>query len=175
MSVPARRDPHPVLYTNQGDGEFVRTDGGDLGRMLGHAACVAWGDPDHDGDLDAYIGNWPNSPGPDERNLFYRNDGATGHWLAVRLLGTRSNRAGIGARITVVTDTPRGPRTQVREVAAGTSWRSQNSLVQHFGLGAASEARSVTVRWPSGKLDELGAVSADQLLVVTEAAGGCCC
>jgi hypothetical protein len=70
----------------------------------------------------------------------------------------------------VTTDTPAGPRTQIREVTAGTSWRSQNSLGQHFGLGEAREARSVTVRWPSGSVDELGSVPADERLVVTEAA-----
>ena len=82
----------------------------------------------------------------------------------VETVGTVSNRDGIGARITVAT----GPVSQVREIAGGSSSMGQNMLPAHFGLGAFDRADSVTVRWPSGKLQTLTNVSANQRLTITE-------
>jgi len=158
----------PVLYLNEGQGSLVRASGGDLGAAIAYGANVAWGDYDADGDLDVYLGNWPNAPGPGEPNQLFRNDGAGGNWLDVRLSGTASNRTGIGARVTVRASIDGKNVTQVREVAAHTGWRSQNSLLQHFGLGDAAEVESIEVRWPSGTLDRLTAVDANQVIEIVE-------
>jgi hypothetical protein len=158
----------PVLYLNDGQGKLGRAPAGDLGAALAYGANVAWGDMDNDGDLDLYLGNWPNAPGPGELNQLFRNDGPTGGWLDVRLIGMTSNRAGIGARVTLRAEIDGKIVTQTREVSAHTGWRSQNSLLQHFGLGDATEVESIEVRWPSGIVDRLSGVGAKQVIEIVE-------
>jgi hypothetical protein len=157
-----------VLYGNQGAGRFTRAEGGDLGRFLLYAASMAWADSDADGDLDLYVGNWPNEPGEGERNHLYVNRLSGGNWLAVRLEGRESNRSAIGARISAVTLREGQRLSQIREVAAHSGWRSQSPLVQHFGLGQSDEVRELTVRWPSGAVDRLTAIPANQVLSIVE-------
>ena len=113
------------------------------------------------------IGNWPNTPEPEEANLLLLNRSSGGNWLEVQLAGTASNRAAIGARIEVTA--AGGDRTvrQVREVQAHTAWRSQGDLVQHFGLGKLDTV-DVAVRWSSGREDRRPAVAAGQRIVIVE-------
>jgi enediyne biosynthesis protein E4 len=93
-----------------------------------------------------------------------RNDGGTGnHWLAIRCIGVKSNRDGIGARITVET----AGLTQIREIRSGGSYLSQGALRVYFGLGK-SERADVEIRWPSGVTQTLRGIAADQLFVVKE-------
>jgi hypothetical protein len=94
----------------------------------------------------------------------YRNRFSAGHWLRVRLEGVTSNRDGIGA---VVTVTASG-RTQTRMVRTGSSYLSQSERPPLFGLGRATTAEAVVVRWPSGVVDRLAAVPADQRLSIVE-------
>jgi hypothetical protein len=160
----------PVLYTNTGDGSLERALSGDLGAIVAAASSVAWGDYDDDGDADLYIGNWPNYPGPGELNFLYRNDAGAGNWLKVGLVGSQSNRAGIGARVTVRFEGESGVLSQMQEVTAHTGWRSQNPLELLFGVGTATVAE-VEVLWPSGTVDRAAAVTANQRIVITEAQG----
>jgi hypothetical protein len=160
----------PVLYLNDGVGGLTRCAAGDLGRRLPYGACLAWADFDNDGDLDLYVGSWPNSPGPGEQNLLCRNETPAAGWLRIRLEGTDSNRSAIGARITIQAEIPRRLISQIREVSAQNSFRSQNSLIQHFGLGDADGALQVVVRWSSGRVSTLSEVPANQLLDIDEAA-----
>jgi len=161
----------PVLYRNDGHGGLHRVAAGDLGRAVLRASSLAWGDYDADGDLDAYVGNWPNAPGPEEPNALYRNDSATGHWLGIKLVGTLSNRSAIGARVIVTAEIDGQVRPQVREVTAHTGWRSQNDLRQHVGMGDAAVASRIEVRWPSGNVDQLEEIPVDQMIEITEATG----
>jgi hypothetical protein len=161
----------PVLYENLGGEQFRRLAAGDLGQEILFASSVAWGDYDSDGDLDAYVGNWPNQPGPGELNALYRNDSAAAGWLQIDLRGTLSNRSGIGARVLVRARIGGEMRTQMREVTAHTGWRSQNSLRQHVGLGDASRVEEVEVRWPSGNVDQVGPVEANRIIEITEGEG----
>jgi hypothetical protein len=90
------------------------------------------------------------------------------HWIKVRLVGTRSNRTGIGARIVVTAENvPGKPLKQVEEVRSGGSYYSQNDLRIHFGLDAATKA-DVEIAWPSGAKDALKGLDANRLYVVEE-------
>ena len=88
----------------------------------------------------------------------------SGHWLDIALHGTKSNRDGIGARIKVTTKTG----TQYNHMTTSVGYASSSDGPVHFGLGADSRAESVTIYWPSGAVQTLQNVSADQVLKVTE-------
>ncbi len=149
-----------LLFANDGTGVFVEvSEKTGLAQPHGDTKAAAFFDYDNDGDLDLYV------VVHNGMNRLFRNDGTTGNWLAVKLLGTRSNRDGIGARIEVRT----GSGLQVREVIGGKG-HMQDPLVQFFGLGQASAAESVTIRWPSGRVQTLRSVEANQVLVVEEKA-----
>jgi hypothetical protein len=89
------------------------------------------------------------------------------HWVAFKTEGTRSNRDGIGAKITVKA----GGRTLVDEVRSGSSYISQNDLRVHFGLGVASKIDGVEVRWPSGLLEHFDNLSVDAIHALKEGSG----
>jgi hypothetical protein len=89
------------------------------------------------------------------------------HWVAIKTVGTKSNRDGIGARITLRA----GKRTLVDEVRSGSSYDSQSDLRVHFGLGASKSTDSIEVRWPNGNLEKFGALKVDAVNVVTEGTG----
>ena len=131
-----------VVYRNLG-GRFD-----DVTMRLGAPATTpkagrgtAFGDLDDNGTIDVVINNIHDTP-----DVFLTTATAGHHWLAVRLIGTRSNRNAIGARVRVTT----GQVTQIREVQGGGSYLSQNDLRVHVGLGAASVVDRIEVRWPNG-------------------------
>jgi hypothetical protein len=158
----------PSLYLNDGTGGFELARAGDLGRVIAYGASVASGDVDGDGDLDVAIANWPNEPGMGEPNHLFLNDGVDGHWLRVRLVGDASNRSAIGARVTVAWEVDGVRHLQTREVTAHSGFRAQSALSPHFGLGTGGTVDEVVVRWPSGRVDRLGAVSADREVEIVE-------
>ena len=131
------------LFRNDGGGTFVDVAGDTPLADAGFGVAVAWGDYDNDGDLDLYLAK------SGQANKLLRNDLASNnHWLQVGLWGTVSNRAGIGARVTVVA----GGVTRTRELSGGSGYGSQDALVASFGLGPATAIDSLFVRWPSGTL-----------------------
>ena len=152
-----------VLW-NDGQGRFAEADdppGGDLG-VTRVSRGAAFGDIDNDGDVDVAVLN------ADDRPSLYRNDGGNGgHWLEVSVVGTHSNRDGIGARVQVTA----AGRTQVREVMASYSFLSTSDLRVHFGLGAATAVDAVEIRWPAGGRQKLTGLAADQWLVISETDG----
>ena len=101
---------------------------------------------------------------PDEGRLFENNCNWGNQWLIIDTVGTTSNRDGIGARITVEAD----GHSQVRQIASGSSSISQNMLPVHFGLGEASKVDYIEIRWPSGIVQTLSDIAANQRLTVTE-------
>jgi len=155
--------PALTVYRNSGDGTFrdVSAEAGKdaLKRVLGRGAAFA--DLDDDGDLDVAVACLDGPP------LVLRNDTAGGHWLQLRAVGRKSNRDGIGARVTVRT----GPLSQVREIKRTLGIYSVSDPRAHFGLGGAEKADLVRVEWPSGTVDEFHEVPADRHYRVDEAEG----
>ena len=154
-------DPADVLYRNEGGAPVTFSDVTALAGVTNtlDARGNAWGDFDDDGDLDLYVVN----QGAGQPNRLFRNDGGSDHWLAVGLIGRVSNRAGIGARVTVTSDV-----AQIREISGGSGFASQDSLPAEFGLGDWSGPVTVTVSWPSGIHSELTGVTTDRFITVTE-------
>jgi hypothetical protein len=127
------------------------------GRTLGRALSTA--DFDRDGDLDVLFVN-QNAPA-----ALLRNESPQGNWLVVELIGVRSNRNGVNARIQV----RQGTRTCVQQRVGGTSYCSAHEGVGHFGLGAADDECVVTVRWPrAGFPMQTVATPVNRRVVITE-------
>jgi hypothetical protein len=95
------------------------------------------------------------------------------NWIKVRTIGTKSNRSGIGARLRCVTRVAgeEEPHSQIDEVRSGGGYYSQNDLRVHFGIGAADKVELLEIRWPSGQVDALNDLKANQLYYVTEGKG----
>jgi enediyne biosynthesis protein E4 len=120
---------------------------------------AAFGDYDNDGDVDLLVMNMNEPPS------LLRNDyaGPNG-WIAVKLVGTRSNRSGLGATVTLVA----AGRSTARAVLSQSSYYSHDDLRVHFGLGAARRADSIEVRWPSGMVDRLRDVEGRRVVTIRE-------
>jgi enediyne biosynthesis protein E4 len=153
-----------VLYQNQRNGSFkdvAEKVGGPLVEPTASRGC-AFGDFDNDGDVDVVINPVNDFP------VLLRTDSATNNnWISIKLVGVKSNRDGVGARIRVVTE----GKTQIDEVRSGGSYYSQNDMRVHFGLGKATKAQTIEARWPSGVVDTLNDVAAGQVVVIKEGAG----
>lgn len=153
----------PLLYHNRGDGTYTelaaRSGPPFTVPIVGRAAAHA--DIDNDGREDVLV---TTNGGP--AYLWHNQTQTTHHWITFRLIGTKSNRDGIGALLTVVA----GGRTLRDSCRSGSSYLSANDLRVHFGLGAATQA-DVTVRWPSGSEDHLSGVTADRIWTVRDGSG----
>jgi hypothetical protein len=150
------------LFRNDGAGTFadMSRESGPYFGTRGVSRGAIFGDYDNDGDTDIVV---CRSNGP---VTLLRNDTAGGNWLKVRVIGELSNRDGLGARVSIDV----GERVLVREVRTASSYMSANDAAVLVGLGAATCARSVQVRWPSGIVQTTGEVRANQEVVVRELA-----
>jgi hypothetical protein len=162
--LPAYPNKSPrILFRNLGNGRFEQVSeqaGSGIATPHSSRGC-AFGDFDNDGDVDVLIVNMNEPPS------LLRNDLRTSnHWIKVKLIGTRSNRSGIGARVLV----HYGGKVQAQTIASQSSFFSANDPRLHFGLGAAAVA-DIEIFWPSGTVEKLSAVPADQLITVREGGG----
>ena len=154
------------LFRNNGDGTFAEvtqsTGPGLLIERVSHGA--AFGDYDNDGDTDIFV----SDSGAPHCTLLRNDGGSRNGYLAIRTVGTRSNRDGIGARIRVVA----GNLVQTREVRHSYGYMCANDPRVLFGLGGGGQVERVEIRWPSGMVQVFEEVEAGQLLTVREGEGG---
>ena len=152
------------LFRNKGDRTFediTRTTG--LSSVpLASRRGAAFGDVKNDGNIAILVLNVGAPP-----SLFIQDVPSPRHRVLFRLVGTKSNRAAIGARVTITG----GGMTQFNEVRGGGSYLSQNDLRIHFGLGEAKVMETVTIRWPNGNTETLRNVGADAIYTITEGQG----
>jgi enediyne biosynthesis protein E4 len=159
-----------LLYRNLRNGRFEEvTDLAGPGVTTPSASRgAAFGDFDNDGDIDVVVNTVNGLP------QLLRCDSTSGNnCIKVKLIGTKSNRSGIGARV-ICTSTMPGegkPFRQIDEVRSGGSYLSQSDLRLHFGLGKAGKVEALEVRWPSGQMDIVKEVAANQCLYVKEGLG----
>jgi hypothetical protein len=152
-----------ALLRNNGNNTFsdVSTRAGSFFEQRHVSRCVCFGDYDNDGYIDAFVstlgGNGillHNTPPAGKRN----------HWLTVKLVGTRSNRDGYGASV----EATAGGLHQYVQAVSESGYLSQNDPRPHFGLGQNTEVDRLVVRWPSGTVQTLERIKADQILTIKE-------
>jgi hypothetical protein len=156
------------MFRNAGGKTFqdVTTSGGFGHLQKGHG--IAFGDIDSDGDQDVYavLGGW--FTGDVYQNALFENPGHGHHWITIALEGTRSNRLGVGARVRIRANTPRGIREIHRTVSDGGSFGS-SPFQQAIGLGDSVSIESIEVRWPvTGLVQVFRGVALDQFVRVRE-------
>ena len=150
---------HNKLLRNRGDSTFEDVSAQSGADDPGVGRGLAYLDIDGDGCLDLLVGNLGG-----QAKLFRNACQTDSNWLVVSLVGTHSNRDGIGARISLEA----GGRRQIREVSGGRSFMGQHMRPAHFGLGTVSKVGRLTVRWPSGIVQTLTDVPANRRVTVTE-------
>ena len=156
------REPK-VAYYNLHDGTFANITAA-AGAVLSESHSgrgMALGDLFNDGHLDAVVNNMNEAP-----SLYY-NTAPVGNWISLQLVGVKSNRAALGALVTL----ERGGDKQEQEVRSGGGFISQSDLRIHFGLGKSPKAEKVVIRWPSGLVETLTDLPANQYYVVREGSG----
>jgi len=157
-------EQRPLLFRNQRDGTFdeVSRNTGDALKREEVGRGAVCGDYDNDGDSDILV---TTNNGPAR---LLRNDGGNrASWLTIYLRGSKSNRNGFGAHIKLTA----GGITQRDQVRSGSSYLSASDQRLHFGLGSAGQAEEIEVRWPSGIIDRIQGVKANQILVIDEGKG----
>ncbi len=152
---------HRVLYRNLGNGTFE-----EVSQLAGPAITTpstgrgcAFGDFDNDGCVDVVINNQNAKP-----SLLKITRQNSNHWINIKLVGTKSNRSAIGTRVRCVA----GSLSQIDEVRSGGSYISQNDLRIHFGLGEKTSIDLIEIRWPSGTVDQIHNITADQFIRIQE-------
>jgi len=153
-----------ILYHNLGNGRFrdVSLESGPGILLKKCSRGVAFADFDNDGNMDVVINNINDFP-----TLLKNEGGNRNHWIEIKTVGTKSNRAGIGTRVEVVT----GGHAQVDEVRSGGSYLSQSDLSLHFGVGRETKIDLLDLRWPSGMVDQVRNLPADRVITVKEGVG----
>jgi enediyne biosynthesis protein E4 len=153
-----------ILYHNNGDGTFtdISAAAGPGITTVASSRGLALGDLWNDGRISAVISNMNAAP-----SLLVNQIRNSNHWIAIRPVGVKSNRDGIGARISVRT----ANRTLVDEVRSGSSYISNNDMRVHFGLGPAAKIEWIEIRWPSGLVEKFADPGVDVIHTVKEGSG----
>jgi len=153
-----------LLYWNAGDGKFK-----DVSPQCGPGCTeprssrgLAVGDLWNDGRMSAVINNMSSQP-----TLMVNEAGNKNHWLGVITRGTKSNRDGIGAKVTVIA----GGHKFVQEVRSGSSFISSNDLRLHFGLGGSETVERIEARWPNGNTESFSVEGVNRFITLTEGTG----
>jgi len=150
-----------LVFRNLGNSRFanVSAESGSGVTTPHSSRGSAFGDFDNDGDLDWLIMNMNEPP-----SLLRNEYAGQNNWLKIKLIGTQSNRTALGARVIVTV----GEQQQAQVVLSQSSYYSHNDLRLHFGLGVRNQADRVTVYWPSGRVDKVSGVRANQITTIRE-------
>ena len=161
--IPTRHYPEPnSIFRNLGNGKFAdvsATAGPDFQLEAPHRG-VAFGDIDNDGHIDMVV-----SVLGGQVKLLHNVTESNNHWILLKLVGTKSNRMGIGAQIHITTE---DGRSQWNEVTTSVGYASSSDSRVHFGLGANRSIKDMEIRWPSGIKQTLHDVSVDRVMTVEE-------
>jgi hypothetical protein len=151
-----------AVFRNLHNGTFKDVSGEAGPDMRARAAHrgAAFGDLNNDGLVDIVVSVIGGSP-----ELLYNTSQAHNHWISIQTIGTKSNRDGIGTRIKVVSESG---LIQHNHVTTAGSYASSNDRRVHFGLGTDPRIKEIELLWPSGKIQSLHNVKADQILKITE-------
>ena len=150
----------PGLFLNAGQATFEdATSGSGIGDV---SLTVSFADYDLDGSLDVFFGA-DDAYNPTRIGGLYRNTANANHWLRVELAGSQSNRNGIGSLLKGIA----GDLRQTRQILGGKGY-DQDELVAHFGLGQRTQMDTLEIRWPSGQVDALANIPADQKIRIFE-------
>ena len=159
-----------ILYRNLRNGRFedVSEQAGPGINAPAPSRGCAFGDFDNDGDIDVVVNTVNDYP-----QLLRCDSRLTSNWIKIKTIGTKSNRSGIGTRLKCVSRPPdeKADHVQIDEVRSGGSYLSQNDLRIHFGLGRADKVELLEIRWPSGTVEQLKNIPANQLIAVEEGKG----
>jgi hypothetical protein len=151
-----------LLYRNLRNGTFSDETSGVGPALVEPRASrgAAFGDYDDDGDLDVIVNDLDGPP------MLLRNDGGSkaGHWLKLKLVGVKSNRNAVGAKVWLTA----GGMTQVDEVRSGDSYLSHSDWRLHFGLGSVTKVDSISVRWPTGVIEKFHVNGVDRVAILKE-------
>jgi hypothetical protein len=160
-----------IIYINNNGTAFTKRTSEKISdsKVSNFGAAVA--DYNGDGFLDIGIGGIDpivfGGNGVAQQNTksyLFKNNNTTGNWSEIKLRGVTSNRAAIGARITLTA----GGKTQIRELTTTTSFAGQNSLTAHFGLGATATITNIQIKWPSGIIQNYANPPINQILTIVE-------
>jgi hypothetical protein len=156
------REPR-ILYRNLRDGTFgnITADAGPALSETHSGRGLALGDLFNDGHEEALVNNMNETPS------IYYNSAPVGNFISLQLIGVKSNRAALGALVMLET----GKDRYAKEVRSGDGFISQSDLRLHFGLGKATSAEKIEIRWPSGLVETLQNVPANYYYVVREGSG----
>jgi hypothetical protein len=157
------REPK-LLYWNEGNGRFrdISLDSGPGITTPYNSHGVAAADFNNDGNIEIVVNNSHDRPS------LLKNMGERGNWLLLKLEGVKSNRDAIGVRVTLRSS---GNPPQMQEVRSGGGYISQSDFRLHFGLGKATKADSIEIRWPNGVIQRLENVSANHIVKIREGIG----
>lgn len=157
-----------LLFRNTGKAKFADvSEASGLNQMhLQSRRGTAFGDVNNDGNIDVVTYNVGAPP-----SLFLNVTKNPNHRVIFKLVGTKSNKAAIGARVTVTTAAEAGPVNRIDEVRGGASYLSTNDQRLHFGLGTAAVMSEVQIRWPNGTVERLKGVAADAIYTIIEGQG----
>ena len=148
------------FYVNDGSGTFSRKLDEVVASDFGNSYGMAWADYNRDGSLDVMV----FTHGGDNNQLFCHN-GNSDNWLNVKLVGTNSNKSGIGARVKLKSN----GIWQMREILPVSGFGSQNSIRAHFGIGESTSVDSLVVHWPSGHTQVItSGINNNTFITVTE-------
>jgi hypothetical protein len=152
------------MFRNLGDGEFEKVSdslGPDFMRPIAGRG-LATADFDNDGDIDIVTNN-----SGDYASLLRNDGGNANHWLTVLLIGTKSNRDGIGASLKLTSEGV----AHVEQAKGGMGYMSASDPRIHFGLGKNTRIQSLEITWPSGRVDHLSNVPVDEFIAIQEGTG----